>query len=81
MSQSWSFRDRVATSAPVILNWGQIIIPGPRPSDLARLWMGLPADAVRQSLTLALASLAASASAAMALWSCTGRRTSFLKER
>ena len=33
------------------------------------------------SLTLALASLAASASAAMALWSCTGRRTSFLKGR
>ena len=30
-------------------------------------------------LTLALASLAASASAAMARWSCTGKRTSFLK--
>ena len=32
-----------------------------------------------QRLTLALASLAASASAAIALWSCTGSRTSFLK--
>lgn len=33
------------------------------------------------AITLALASLAASASVAMARWSCTGSRTSFLKQR
>ena len=32
------------------------------------------------AITLALASLAASASAAMALWSCSGSRASFLKK-
>ena len=78
MSQSWSFRDRVATSfAQTGAKLASLDLAASRASGRAYP----PTQSVNQSLTLALASLAASASAAMALWSCTGRRTSFLKER